>query len=221
MGRQTMEALTTLIGPAAPLLVPNINTDTIAPMYTPATAGQPRAFAMSPEELARRLFANWRYDTQDRELTGLRAQSRAVPPREIYYRRRQFRLWVVARHRAQNARRLRHSLRHRAELSAEFFMIIVSKLAYCRWYLVTMSYNRWRRKPIDGKDFSLDVAAQTLISPAGNTWRFDLPSFRREQLLTGADDIALTLRRNNEIAAYQERERAARPWTFLPPRRIG
>jgi hypothetical protein len=36
--------------------------------------------------------------------------------------------------------------------------------------------------------------------------------------LSGADEITLTLRRNADILAYQERERAARPWLFLPQR---
>ena len=40
----------------------------------------------------------------------------------------------------------------------------------------------------------------------------------REQLLTGADEIALTLQRKPEIAAYQERECAAHPWVYLPQR---
>jgi 3-isopropylmalate/(R)-2-methylmalate dehydratase small subunit len=72
-----------------------------------------------------------------------------------------------------------------------------------------------------GKNFALDMAGQTLTDPAGKVWRFEIPAFRREQLLTGADDIALTLRRNTEILAYQARERALRPWTFLAPQRIG
>ena len=69
-----------------------------------------------------------------------------------------------------------------------------------------------------GADFTLHLAAQTLRTPSGRTIRVDVPAFRREQLLCGADEITLTLRRNRDILAYQQRERAARPWLFLPQR---
>ena len=42
-----MPALTHLIGPAAALIIANINTDTIAPMYRPAQTGKPRGFAFA------------------------------------------------------------------------------------------------------------------------------------------------------------------------------
>ena len=63
-----MTALTTLVGPAAPLLIDNINTDLIAPMYRPAQAGILRGLAVKRGDLAGMLFAGWRYDTQDREI---------------------------------------------------------------------------------------------------------------------------------------------------------
>ena len=70
----------------------------------------------------------------------------------------------------------------------------------------------------DGSAFFLDLAAGTLRSPSGRVVALEIPTFRREQLLTGADEIALTLQRKPEIAAYQERECAAHPWVYLPQR---
>jgi 3-isopropylmalate/(R)-2-methylmalate dehydratase small subunit len=66
-----------------------------------------------------------------------------------------------------------------------------------------------------GETFALDLEAKTLTAPSGRVVTFDVPEFRREQLLVGADDIALTLRRNDEILAYQQRERTLRPWAFI------
>jgi 3-isopropylmalate/(R)-2-methylmalate dehydratase small subunit len=63
-----MTALTILTGPAAPLLIDNINTDLIAPMYRPAQAGTLRGLGANRADLAGMLFAGWRYDTQDREI---------------------------------------------------------------------------------------------------------------------------------------------------------
>ena len=69
-----------------------------------------------------------------------------------------------------------------------------------------------------GAEFTLDLAAQTLRTPSGRIVHVEVPAFRREQLLSGADEITLTLRRSVDILAYQEREHAARPWLFLPHR---
>ena len=215
-----MEPLTTLVGPAAPMLMPNINTDAIAPMFTPATAGQPRAFALSQEELARLLFANWRYDKNDRDLPDF------VLNREPF-RRAKFIIADVnfgCGSSRDTAPRMLSAFGIRCVIApsyGEIFYDNCFKVGLLPMVLGNDAVHQLAREAADGKDFHLDVAAQTLTSPLGNTWRFDVPAFRREQLLTGADDIALTLRRNNEIAAYQERERAMRPWTFLPSGQIG
>ena len=69
-----------------------------------------------------------------------------------------------------------------------------------------------------GGEFALDVAAGTLVAPDGGVVRFTLPAFRRDMLLTGADQIALTLQTHTAaIDAWQQTQRAERPWAF-PPR---
>src|SRR5262245_11110030 len=61
------EPLTALTGPAAPMVLPDINTDTISPMYSPATAGQPRGMSIGRADMARMLFGNLRYEPDGRE----------------------------------------------------------------------------------------------------------------------------------------------------------
>ena len=63
-----------------------------------------------------------------------------------------------------------------------------------------------------GAEFVLDVERGTLTPPAGEPIVFALPSFRRDLLLTGADEVTLTLRRADEIAAYAARVSRERPW---------
>jgi 3-isopropylmalate/(R)-2-methylmalate dehydratase small subunit len=214
------EPLTNLTGPAAPLPIPNINTDMISPMYTPGTAGQQRAFVMSQEDLARRLFATWRYDAQDRELPDF-VLNRAP------FRSAKFIIADVnfgCGSSRDTAPRMLAAFGIRCAIAPSFGGIFYDncfKAGVLPMVLGNDVVQTLIAEASDGKDFSLDVAAQTLTTPAGKIWQFELPSFRREQLSTGADDISMTLRRNNEIHAYQERERAARPWTFLPGARIG
>jgi 3-isopropylmalate/(R)-2-methylmalate dehydratase small subunit len=69
---------------------------------------------------------------------------------------------------------------------------------------------------VTGADFSLDLEAMTLTPPDGRAIGFSLPEFRRSMLLQGADEVAVTLAREGQIAAYPQRVRAERPWELLP-----
>src|SRR3974390_2069855 len=59
---------------------------------------------------------------------------------------------------------------------------------------------------------SIDLEAQTIVSPSGKRHTFEIDPRRREGLLQGLDEVALTLQRNSEIRAFQASDRAARPW---------
>jgi 3-isopropylmalate/(R)-2-methylmalate dehydratase small subunit len=62
---------------------------------------------------------------------------------------------------------------------------------------------------------SIDLERQTITSPAGKLHRFEIDPRRREGLLQGLDEVALTLRRDTEIRAFQTADRMARPWIHL------
>ena len=51
-----------------------------------------------------------------------------------------------------------------------------------------------------------------LIPPEGEPIAFTLPAFRRELLLTGADEISVTLKRADQISAYEAAAKQHRPW---------
>jgi 3-isopropylmalate/(R)-2-methylmalate dehydratase small subunit len=61
---------------------------------------------------------------------------------------------------------------------------------------------------------TVDLQAQTITRPDGETVRFDVEPFRKHCLLNGLDDIGLTEQKDTEIAAYEEKARLARPWQF-------
>jgi 3-isopropylmalate/(R)-2-methylmalate dehydratase small subunit len=58
----------------------------------------------------------------------------------------------------------------------------------------------------------VDLQEQTITSPSGVRHSFEIDPRRRAGLLEGLDEIALTLRREHEIRAFQASDRAARPW---------
>lgn len=63
---------------------------------------------------------------------------------------------------------------------------------------------------------TVDLVAQTVTLPDGAQVPFAVDARKREALLEGLDDIALTLRHRDAIAAWQARDQAARPWSWKP-----
>jgi 3-isopropylmalate/(R)-2-methylmalate dehydratase small subunit len=62
---------------------------------------------------------------------------------------------------------------------------------------------------------SIDLETQTIVTPSGQRHTFEIDPRRREGLLQGLDEVAMTLRRDNEIRAFQAADRAARPWIYF------
>jgi 3-isopropylmalate/(R)-2-methylmalate dehydratase small subunit len=61
----------------------------------------------------------------------------------------------------------------------------------------------------------IDLEQQTIVSPTGKQLRFEIDPRRRQGLLQGLDEIALTLQRDDEIRTFQACDRAARPWIYF------
>lgn len=51
----------------------------------------------------------------------------------------------------------------------------------------------------------------------GPDFGFKIGALDRDMLLTGADEIELTLRRREEIETFRQRDRAERPWVYDTP----
>ncbi|MBM3569183.1 MAG: 3-isopropylmalate dehydratase small subunit [Alphaproteobacteria bacterium] len=60
--------------------------------------------------------------------------------------------------------------------------------------------------------FSVDLAAQTVTRPDGQTVSFDIDPARKQHLLKGLDDIGLTLEKKRSIDDYEKRQRQEQPW---------
>jgi 3-isopropylmalate/(R)-2-methylmalate dehydratase small subunit len=65
-----------------------------------------------------------------------------------------------------------------------------------------------------GYRLAIDLEQQRVSTPSGESWRFEIDSFRKHCLLNGLDEIGLTLQRKDEIKAFEARHRAAQPWLF-------
>jgi 3-isopropylmalate/(R)-2-methylmalate dehydratase small subunit len=63
-------------------------------------------------------------------------------------------------------------------------------------------------------DFIVDLEEQLLRAPSGEAISFPIDALQRVGLLEGLDEIGLTLKDDNEIAAWQTVDRANRPWVW-------
>ena len=63
-----------------------------------------------------------------------------------------------------------------------------------------------------GARVTVDLEAQTVTAPDGTPHRFDIDPFRKEMLLTGQDEIVLTLGYEPQIRAYEARRAREMPW---------
>jgi 3-isopropylmalate/(R)-2-methylmalate dehydratase small subunit len=63
-----------------------------------------------------------------------------------------------------------------------------------------------------GARMSADLERQTVTAPDGAPHRFEINAFARQMLLTGQDEIALTLGYDAQIREYEARHGAEMPW---------
>jgi 3-isopropylmalate/(R)-2-methylmalate dehydratase small subunit len=63
-----------------------------------------------------------------------------------------------------------------------------------------------------GAEVTVDLPRQVVRGPQGDEHAFQIDAFRKEGLLTGRDDIALTLDHEAAIRAFEARRRTELPW---------
>ncbi len=62
-----------------------------------------------------------------------------------------------------------------------------------------------------GYELTIDLERQVIVRPQGEEIPFDVIAFRKYCLLNGFDDIGLTLRHKDKIAAYEAERLATKP----------
>ncbi|MEJ2469887.1 MAG: 3-isopropylmalate dehydratase small subunit [Desulfuromonadales bacterium] len=65
-----------------------------------------------------------------------------------------------------------------------------------------------------GYRLRIDLEQQTVTTPAGETFAFEVDAFRKKCLLEGLDEISLTLQHADEIRAFEARRKQEEPWIF-------
>src|ERR1700760_1996773 len=65
-----------------------------------------------------------------------------------------------------------------------------------------------------GAEFTVDLVAQVVTAPDGTVTRFDVDTTRKHNLIEGLDDIGLTLKQVDKIAAFEAKQKAEQPWLY-------
>lgn len=66
----------------------------------------------------------------------------------------------------------------------------------------------------EGYEITVDLSAQTVTTPSGESISFDVDNFRKHCLLNGLDEIGVTLESADDISTYEAKRRQTAPWLF-------
>ena len=66
----------------------------------------------------------------------------------------------------------------------------------------------------EGYALTVDLPSQTVATPDGTQYAFDVDPFRKHCLLNGLDEISITLQHADDIREYEQRRAREAPWLF-------
>ncbi|HYN54513.1 MAG TPA: 3-isopropylmalate dehydratase small subunit, partial [Methylotenera sp.] len=66
----------------------------------------------------------------------------------------------------------------------------------------------------EGYKLNVDLSAQTVSTPNGEVYRFEVDAVRKHNLLNGLDDIGLTMQQQDKIKLFEAKHKQAQPWLF-------
>jgi 3-isopropylmalate/(R)-2-methylmalate dehydratase small subunit len=66
----------------------------------------------------------------------------------------------------------------------------------------------------EGYRLAVDLERQTVTTPGGESFKFEIEPFAKHCLMNGLDEIGLTLQRAEQIRAFEAKHRDRQPWLF-------
>lgn len=65
-----------------------------------------------------------------------------------------------------------------------------------------------------GYQLQIDLSTQTVTTPSGQIYTFEVDAVRKHNLLNGLDDIGLTMQQQDKIKAFEVNHKQIQPWLF-------
>lgn len=203
-----MEKFTTVSGPAVPLLRANVDTDVIIPIQRLVGTGRT---GLGPYAFERLRYAKDGSDDPDFVLN--RPQYRGSPillagPNFGCGSSREGAVWALM------------GMGFRAVIAPSFGDIFFNNCSQNGMLPIVMPMETIDRIAAEteaaqgARHTTVDLARQVVVTPEGAEIPFTVDGRKKEALLLGLDDIALTLRLKDRIDGWYAADRAARPWIW-------
>jgi 3-isopropylmalate/(R)-2-methylmalate dehydratase small subunit len=212
------EKFVRITGAAAPILQANIDTDTIAPAIRKSQVGQKLEFnERDADDLAKNLFAGWRYDDKDNELPDFILNKPGFRETKIILAGDNF----ACGSSRESANWMLADFGIRVIVAPSYGEIFYNNCFKNGILPVTLESGQISELAKEsgdgapGAQFTVDLEFMTITPPGNKSVAFSLPEFRRQGLLSGRDEISVTLQRRDEITAFHSAAKSKRPWVYL------
>jgi 3-isopropylmalate/(R)-2-methylmalate dehydratase small subunit len=200
-----MQPFTVVSGPAAPLMLPSVDTDVI--IRIEHLTDTPK------HELGRYAFQALRYrrdGSDDPEFILNRAHFRSAPiliagPNFGCGSSREHAVWAL------------QGLGIRCVIAPSFGDIFYANCfqnGILPVRLPSVVVDGLAQQCLDGSALTVDLADYLITAPDGHAIPFAVDTRRREMMLLGLDEIGLTLRAMGEIDEWQAKDKFRRPWAW-------
>ena len=199
-----MEAFTRLDAPAAPLPLANIDTDQIIPKQFLKTVER--------EGLAKGLFYDLRFDEQGREKPDFTLNRPEYRGAAVLVTGDNFGCGSSREH----APWALMDFGIACVIAPSFAEIFYGNCLNNGLLPVTLPPEQVDELMDEARGgnhvFSVDLESQTVTSPSGKAYRFDINPAAKEKLLKGLDAIGETLQHAGDIDVFEMRQALSRPW---------
>lgn len=206
-----MQKFTTLTSIGAPLIRVNIDTDAIIPSR--------EMKGVSKEGLSVGMFANWRYADVDARIENPDFVLNREPFRssEILLSGENFGCGSSREHAVWALK----EWGIRCVIAPSFGTIFYGNcvrngiLPIVLPEAVVNEFAEAAEHDPEAAKLTIDLPAQTVTGPKGDQHGFEIAPADKEMLVEGLDPIGLTLKSDDAILAFQERDKTERPWVYL------
>jgi len=197
-----VDAFTVVRGPAAPLLLPDVNTDVISPAHS------------GKGSMALSAFAPMRYlpDGNDDPSFVLNQEPFRGAPILLAAQNfgcgssRESAVWSL------------RAIGIRCVIATSFGDIFFGNCFQNGVLPIVLDeavLESLAEEAAGGAALEVDLLASVVRTPRGRSLPFDVNPLRRRQLLEGLDDLDAGLLRRDEVRAFQQADRARRPWIYV------
>jgi 3-isopropylmalate/(R)-2-methylmalate dehydratase small subunit len=197
-----MDAFTVVRGPAAPLMLPDVNTDVISPAH----GGR--------GDLAANAFAPLRYLPDGSENPGFVLNREPFRGAPILLAAQNFGCGSSRETAVWSLR----GLGIRCVIAESYSDIFYGNCFQNGMLPIVLDHDvlaRLADESASGEPVEVDLRTTTITTSSRRSIPFDVNPTRRQQLLEGLDDLDVGIRRREQIRAFQDSDRGRRPWVYV------